>query len=282
MARRRMMDPAFWDDHHIAALSRDERLFLLGCIGNADDEGRLKGHPAYLKAAIFMYDDDLTTTGVQQIKQACLEKMASWPQTHPLRLISYENSREEYLTFPSWYDTQKPSHPTPSKLPPSPPDTLPIFSSVSPDNFEKDTGEARPQCSIGKVSIGKVSVVDIPEIDQDLILLGEALERYAGQLPSGADSEWMVDLKEQYPVSLIIENMNKAVEITGHWPGWKYIETMCKRGKGNKTRDRPKEKPAWDPGPMMREGAARQRAEIERIVAEQENGEREQGEHPNT
>ena len=39
MARRRMLDPSFFDDSDVSQLTRDERLFLLGCIRNSDDEG---------------------------------------------------------------------------------------------------------------------------------------------------------------------------------------------------------------------------------------------------
>ncbi|GAI58894.1 unnamed protein product, partial [marine sediment metagenome] len=52
MPRRRMLDPSFFEDIYVAKLTRDERLFLMGCIRNSDDDGRLKAHPAYLKAEI--------------------------------------------------------------------------------------------------------------------------------------------------------------------------------------------------------------------------------------
>ncbi|GAI89517.1 unnamed protein product, partial [marine sediment metagenome] len=83
MPRRRMVDPLFWDDHYIATLTRDERILVLGCTGNADDEGRLKAHPAYLKASIFMYDDDLDASDVEKLRDSCLTKMKPWPNTHP-------------------------------------------------------------------------------------------------------------------------------------------------------------------------------------------------------
>lgn len=266
MPRRRMIDPVFWDDHYIGMLSRDERLFLIGCIGNADDEGRLKGHPAYLKASIFMYDDDLSTTAIQEIKGSCLEKMANWPRVHPHRLVMYQNSSEEYLAFPNWSDTQKPSHPTPSKLPAAPPDVLSTSSSSSPDDFESNSGEAPPQYSVGKYSVGKVSVGNIPEIDAKIAELAKAFERLSGQLPSGTDGEWMADLKERYEVSVIIQNMEKAVRVTKHWPGWKYVETML---KGGKARDRPGRLPT---GEELKESwgdvARRSDATLRRLVEE--------------
>ncbi len=136
MPRRRMIDPLLWDDHYIGTLSRDERLFLIGCIGNADDEGRLKGHAAYLKAAVFMYDDDYTIAKAQEIKQSCLDKMQTWPANHPYRMVLYSNSNEDYIYFAQWYAHQAPSHPQPSKLP-APPN--------APDLGEPFTDEARQE-----------------------------------------------------------------------------------------------------------------------------------------
>jgi len=141
MPRRRMIDPDFWKDHYIATLTRDERLFLLGCMNNADDEGRLEGHPAYLKAAVFMYDDDITSNKVSEILEATLIKMAKWPESNPWRLERYQNSSADYLYFPLWYEHQAPSHPQPSRLPtpPSGPSlTEPFTDQTRQEIYERD------------------------------------------------------------------------------------------------------------------------------------------------
>lgn len=59
MARKRMISPGFWTDEKLGACSRDERLLFMGLISNADDEGRLPGHPAMIKAMVFPYDEDI-------------------------------------------------------------------------------------------------------------------------------------------------------------------------------------------------------------------------------
>lgn len=120
MPRRRMLDPSFTEDIYVAKLTRDERLFLIGCLRNADDEGRLKGHPAYLKAEIFMYDEDINLARMEEIKDSTLGKMEDWPESNPWRLESYENAGGNYLYFPLWYQHQAPSHPQPSQLPAPP------------------------------------------------------------------------------------------------------------------------------------------------------------------
>ena len=57
MARTRMIKPEFWDDEKLATVSRDARLLFVGLWSNSDDYGVVKGHPAWLKNRIFLYDE---------------------------------------------------------------------------------------------------------------------------------------------------------------------------------------------------------------------------------
>ncbi len=157
MPRRRMIDPFFWNDRKLARLSRDERSLVIGCVGHADDEGRLEADPAYLKAMIFKYDEDLDNTAVQELRDKCLSEMSTWPPTHPYHMVLYQSSDEEYIFFPNWNVTNRPSHPSKSQLPPPPPESLPIFSRASPEEHPK--ASALGQSSQGKGSIGQVSAV---------------------------------------------------------------------------------------------------------------------------
>lgn len=165
MPRRRMLDPSFFDDTDIAKLTRDERLFLLGCIRNADDDGRLNGHPAYLKAEVFMYDEDIDLERMRQIKDSTLEKMQAWQQDNLWRLIPYHNADHDYLYFPRWSQQQRPSHPTPSKLPEPP--ALPNHSRITPEPVPSDAGVTPPQSSVGQSSLGKVSIVKSSGVLED-------------------------------------------------------------------------------------------------------------------
>ena len=157
MPRRRMIDPFFWNDRKVGKLSRDGRSLIIGCVGQADDDGRLQADPAFLKSAIYKYDDDLDATAVKELRDKCLSQMSTWPLTHPYRMVLYQSSDEEYIFFPSWNATNRPSHPTKSQLPPPPPESLPIFSGTNPEELPK--ASALGQSSQGKVSIGQVSAV---------------------------------------------------------------------------------------------------------------------------
>jgi len=166
MPRRRMLDPSFFDDRNVSKLTRDERLFLLGCIRNADDEGRLNAHSAYLKAEIFMYDDDIDLEHMKQIKDSTLRNMESWRADNLWRLGLYQNGGEDYLYFPNWAAQQKPSHPTPSKLP-VPPETRMNPSGVTPEKDTSNAGEPPPQSSQGQSSLGQYSIGQYSEVQED-------------------------------------------------------------------------------------------------------------------
>lgn len=167
MPRRRMIGPDFWTERKIGYLTRDERGFIVGCIGQADDEGRLQADPAFLKAQIYKYDDDLDSAAVRALRDSCLVKMQTWPTIHPYRMTSYVNSDEEYIFFPNWDATNRPSHPSKSQLPPPPPESLPIFSSATPEAITKDSRESPSQSSLGQSSQGKVSIGQVSAVQED-------------------------------------------------------------------------------------------------------------------
>ena len=56
MARIRSVKPEFWEDEAVGQLSLGARLLFIASWNLADDEGLLRWTPAYLKAAVFMYD----------------------------------------------------------------------------------------------------------------------------------------------------------------------------------------------------------------------------------
>jgi len=112
MARKRMIDPSFWEDEGIGSLNRDERLFFIGCFSNADDEGRLVANAHRLKSAIFSYDDDLTPADVLRIRDSVAGKLNG--------LSVYEVQGKEYICLTHWDIYQSINHPTPSRLPAPP------------------------------------------------------------------------------------------------------------------------------------------------------------------
>ena len=93
----------------IGKLKPIDRLFFIGCISNADDEGRLLGDPAYLRSSIFPYDS-MTPRQVEAMRDRVVSVCRN--------LVAYKTNGISYLAFTKWARYQKPRYPKPSKLPP--------------------------------------------------------------------------------------------------------------------------------------------------------------------
>ena len=252
MPRRRMIGPEFWTDRKIGYLTRDERGFILGCIGQADDEGRLQADPAFLKAEIYKYDDDLDSAAVKELRDSCLAKMKSWPTIHPYYMALYYSSDEEYIFFPNWGATNRPSHATKSQIPPPPPEFLPLFSSTSPEILP--SASALGQVSQVKVSIGQVRAVqedfrNYLDSEKDLTdFLTTTLTKYLPRQPTAAVDvlyklweqameqsmpqtifELTFDAVRKYPVPVLARSYAKLVKYKGGKTGsWKYLDKILK------------------------------------------------------
>ncbi len=109
MARQRFIHPEFWGDPSIGQLTPIERLFFVGCFSNADDEGRLLGHPAWLRSAIFPYDD-ISLDEVRGMRDRAAAVCRNF--------VVYEVDGVEYIAFLKWSRYQKPKYPKLSTLPP--------------------------------------------------------------------------------------------------------------------------------------------------------------------
>lgn len=112
MARKRMIDPSFWEDLNIGQLSRTARLCFIGLMSYADDEGRVQVDPRYVKRAVFGFDDDLTTSDVGAI----LDELRGGATN----LVFYEVGGRQIAVFINWRRYQYIQKPQPSNLPPPP------------------------------------------------------------------------------------------------------------------------------------------------------------------
>ncbi len=111
MARKRMIDPGFWTDEKLGTLTLLHRLLFMGLISNADDEGRLQGHPALIKSIVFPYDVDITINDVQK----CLDDL------HEKKIIQiYTVDGQRYIHVINFLKYQQINRPTPSKYPEPP------------------------------------------------------------------------------------------------------------------------------------------------------------------
>ena len=73
MARTRTIKPDFWTDEKVGKLSMQARLLFIGTWTHADDNGVVRGNPAYLRAQIFPYDDNLRSGELNRWLDALVE-----------------------------------------------------------------------------------------------------------------------------------------------------------------------------------------------------------------
>jgi len=100
-----MIDPSIWSDEKLGLLSPLHRLLFIGLFSNADDEGRLPGHPNYIKSLIFPYDNDITPQNVEAMLNDLNRKGFIWlTDSGTSRLLIFLNTRKltdlRLLKFP--------------------------------------------------------------------------------------------------------------------------------------------------------------------------------------
>jgi hypothetical protein len=105
-----MIDSAMWSNENFAALPGMARLLQIGIINHADDQGRIKGHPVYLRSVIFPYDD------------ITVEDIGKWLDMMAANgtVLWYEANGKEYLQLLNWWDYQDITSPKPSIYPAPP------------------------------------------------------------------------------------------------------------------------------------------------------------------
>lgn len=107
MARRRMIDPNFWQSEDVYKLTIRQRLLFIGLFSNADDEGKLRGNPAFIRSIIFPYED----FNISDIEHDLLmiKQIESIKQ--------YEIEGSKYIKITNWFKFQRVDKPQPSMIP---------------------------------------------------------------------------------------------------------------------------------------------------------------------
>jgi hypothetical protein len=108
---RRWLDPAFFTDEKLAKATLEERHLFAAMIANQDDDGRLLGHPGYLRSIAFPYDD-FTNEDVKRMRDHLAE-------VNP-NIIVYDNSGDEYIQLKRHARYQQPRYYHKSKFPAPP------------------------------------------------------------------------------------------------------------------------------------------------------------------
>lgn len=114
MPRRRMIDPDIWQNENFSKLSTLAKLVFIGLFSNADDQGRGRAKPVYIKSILFPYDENIRSADIDKTLQEIGSKMS---------VTFYSSNENEYYCLDNWTKWQRVDKPQPSKIP-SPPEDL--------------------------------------------------------------------------------------------------------------------------------------------------------------
>jgi len=104
-----MIHETFFQSEGVAEWSMRQRLLVIGMISIADDQGRLKGNPFWLRAQIFPYD----TITADEI-ESDLFYIAECNDT----ILMYHDGERDYIQLVNWWDYQSLQWAKPSDFPP--------------------------------------------------------------------------------------------------------------------------------------------------------------------
>ena len=108
MARKRMIDPNIWQSEDFSKLSTLGKLVFIGLFSLADDEGRGRCNPVYLKSTLFPYEEGIRSADIDKTLSEISSNMS---------VIFYTYDGSSYYSLLSWNTFQKIDRPSESKIP---------------------------------------------------------------------------------------------------------------------------------------------------------------------
>lgn len=107
MPNRRMIHASIWQDEDIAGLTDRQQLLFIGLFSNADDQGRLQGHPMLIRSLVFPYRD---ISSEDMLADLDAIGMAA-------AVLHYEIDGKAYVQLTEWWEYQQLQWAKPSLLP---------------------------------------------------------------------------------------------------------------------------------------------------------------------
>lgn len=107
MARKRMIDPNIWQSEDFSKLSTLGKLVFIGLFSLADDEGRGRCNPVYLKSTLFPYEEGIRSADIDKTLSEISSNMS---------VIFYSYDGSSYYSLLSWNTFQKIDRPSESKI----------------------------------------------------------------------------------------------------------------------------------------------------------------------
>ena len=111
MARKRMISPEIWESQDFSKLSDLAKIVFISLFSHADDEGRGRADPTYIKSSTFPYDEGRRVADIKSALSEIARRMS---------VQFYSVNGIEFYFMTSWGRWQKIDKPSKSKLPPPP------------------------------------------------------------------------------------------------------------------------------------------------------------------
>ena len=118
MARKRMIDPNIWQSEDFGKLSTLAKIVFIGLFSLADDEGRGRCNPVYLKSTLFPYEENIRSTDIDKTLSEISSNMS---------IVLYSCNGSSYYSLLSWNEFQKIDRPSQSKIPEYDEDTMQLL-----------------------------------------------------------------------------------------------------------------------------------------------------------
>lgn len=131
MARKRMIDPGIWSSEDFSKLTSFSKLVFIGLFSLADDEGRGKANPSYLKSMLFPYEEGIRSADIKKTLQEIASTMS---------VIFYTHDEKEYYALKSWGRFQTINRPSPSDIPDPASDSVSTHGGLSEDSVNAHGG----------------------------------------------------------------------------------------------------------------------------------------------
>lgn len=103
-----MIDPSIWQSEDFSKLSTLAKLVFIGLFSLADDEGRGRCNPVYLKSTLFPYDESIRSADIDKTLSEISSNMS---------VIFYSCDGSNYYSLYNWNTWQKIDKPSESKIP---------------------------------------------------------------------------------------------------------------------------------------------------------------------
>lgn len=108
MARKRMIDPNMWQSEDFGKLSLLAKIVFIGLFSNADDEGRGRANPVFLKSILFPYNEGMRSADIEKALCEISSNMS---------VVFYSCDGSNYYSLYNWNIWQKIDKARSSELP---------------------------------------------------------------------------------------------------------------------------------------------------------------------